>query len=57
MRTSQADFRHYVEKQWPAVETQIVGWDISHPARGEIVNMVRELFVKRGELVARPRMT
>ncbi len=56
--TAQADFRHYVEKHRPAVATQIVGWEtVDHPSQGEIVKMVREFFVKRGELVATTRMT
>ncbi|MEP7298930.1 MAG: hypothetical protein ABI702_22310 [Burkholderiales bacterium] len=56
--TAQADFRHYVEKHRPAVATQIVGWEtVGHPTEGEIVKMAREFFVKRGELVAAPRMS
>lgn len=56
--TAQADFRHYVEKHRSAVAAQIVGWEtVDHPTEGEIVKMAREFFVKRGELVATPRMT
>ena len=56
--TAQADFRRDVEKHRPAVAAQIAGWEtINHPTEGEIVKMAREFFVKRGELVATPRMT
>jgi hypothetical protein len=37
---------------------QIVGWEtVDHPTEAEIVKLAREFFVKRGELVATPRMT
>ncbi|MEO7338735.1 MAG: hypothetical protein ABIV63_19355 [Caldimonas sp.] len=56
--TAQADFRHYVEKHRSALAAQIVGWEtVDHPTEGEIVKLAREFFVKRGELVATPRMT
>ena len=56
--TAQADFRHYVDKHRPAVAAQIAGWEtVDHPTEGEVVKMAREFFVKRGELVATPRMT
>ncbi|MEP7156656.1 MAG: hypothetical protein ABI905_12835 [Betaproteobacteria bacterium] len=56
--TAQADFRHYVEKHRPIVAAQISGWQtVDHPTEGELVKMAREYFVKRGELVATPRMT
>ncbi len=56
--TAQADFRHYVERHRPALAAQIVGWEtVDHPTEGEIVKLAREFFVKRGELVATPRMT
>lgn len=56
--TSQADFRHYVEKHRPTVATQIVGWEtINHSTEGEIVKMAREFFVRRVNWSPRPRMT
>lgn len=56
--TAQADFRHYVEKHRPALVAKIVGWEtVDHPTEGEIVKLTRAFFVRRGEMVATPRMT
>ena len=56
--TALADFRRYVDKHRHELAAQIAGWQtVDHPTEGEIVKMGREFFVKRGELVATPRMT
>ena len=40
-----ADFRHYVEKQRPAIGTQIVAWEtVDHPTEGELVAFGRHYF-------------
>ena len=40
-----ADFRHYVEKQRPAIGAQIVAWEtVDHPTEGELVAFGRHYF-------------
>jgi hypothetical protein len=53
----QGDFRQYVSKHRPALAFHIVGWEtIDHPTEPEVLKFAREFFVRRGEMVATPRM-
>ena len=50
-------FRQYVSKHRPALALHIVGWEIvDAPTEPEVLKLSREFFVRRGELVATPRM-
>lgn len=43
--TSQADFRHYVEKHRPAVAKQIVAWEtVDHPTEGQLLALAKKHF-------------
>jgi stalled ribosome rescue protein Dom34 len=45
--TAQSDFRHFVEKHRPALNLQIVGWEVvDHPSEGQLVALAREFFLK-----------
>ncbi len=46
-RTALADFRHYVLKHRPALESRIAGWEtVDHPTEGQLVALARDFFVK-----------
>ena len=45
--TSQADFRHYVEKHRPHLTKQIVAWDtVDHPSEGQLLALAKKHFDK-----------
>ena len=45
--TTQADFRHYVDKHRPAVAAQIKGYEtVDHPSDNQLVALAREFFLK-----------
>ncbi len=45
--TTQADFRHYVDKHRPAVAKQIVGYDtVDHPSATSWLSLARDFFLK-----------
>ncbi|MEO7403068.1 MAG: hypothetical protein ABIU95_05305 [Burkholderiales bacterium] len=54
---AQAAFRHYVDKHRAALAPKIAGWEtVGQPTEGELVELARQFFVKRGEMPATPRL-
>ena len=45
--TAVVDFRHYVTKHRPSIETRIVGWEVvDHPTDNQLVAMAKKYFAK-----------
>ena len=45
--TALADFKHYVLKHRPPLESRIAGWEaVDHPTDGQLVALARDFFVK-----------
>lgn len=49
--TGLAAFRHYVEKHRPALQPQIVGWEIvDHPSEKQLVAFARDYLAKHARM-------
>ena len=56
--TATADFRHYVEKHRPQLQSAIVGYEIvDHPSENQLVAMARKYFLKHDRLAGTPTPT
>jgi stalled ribosome rescue protein Dom34 len=56
--TSQADFRHYVEKHRAALAKHIVGYEtVDHPTTNQLVAMARQYFLKYDRMAGTPTPT
>jgi hypothetical protein len=56
-REPESAFRQFVSKHRPGLALHVVGWQIvDQPSEAEVLKLAREFFVRRGELVATPRM-
>jgi len=57
-KTTQADFKHYVEKHRPALASQVVGYEtVDHPTENQLVAMARQYFVKVDRMNGTPTPT
>jgi len=57
-KTTQADFKHYVEKHRPALAPQVVGYEtVDHPTENQLVAMARQYFVKVDRMNGTPTPT
>lgn len=49
--TTQADFRHYVEKHAPGLQAQIIGWEtVDHPSPAQLLAFGRTYFAKHDRM-------
>ena len=53
--TTQADFRHYVEKHRAQIAPAIVGWEtVDHPSDGQLAALARKFFVAHYRMAGIP---
>jgi stalled ribosome rescue protein Dom34 len=56
--STQADFKHFVEKHRAAVTAQIVGYEtVDHPSENQLVAMARKYFLKHDRMAGVPTPT
>lgn len=52
--TPQADFKHYVEKHWPALKPKIAGWEIAeHQSDAQALAHARKFFVAHDRMLGK----